>query len=262
MPACRQRVSHHALATCLQVSELFGITQADLFAGSSRRDLLAALLADLLHSHWCSAVGCSPQPGVATPLTASTALQQHVIQLDGFSIQRAVDAAEKRVELLPGDLSVRLQLALLSYFSGQYDDAWLELGIFIEGMKRAEQSSISCGHDTAAAVGATNDSAVGAAAPALGPKELSRVAAGAVVGATMHRQVMQSGSGAAGGTAADNAAEGPQGAGVPAAAAMQGEAAGNGSQQTPSLSTAEWNDILLLFEKLQLELLVTSSAAA
>lgn len=59
-----------------------------------------------------------------------------VKQLHGLSIERAAAAARKRVNLLPGDMGVQLQLALLCYFCGHYDDAWLELGTYIEAVRR------------------------------------------------------------------------------------------------------------------------------
>jgi hypothetical protein len=107
------------LLLLLQATELFGVTTEELFAGSSRRELLAALLAEQQHSHWCAAIGCSPQPAFMTQLSAASAVKQHVRQLNGLSIERATAAAEKRVALLPGDLQVQLELALLCYFSGR-----------------------------------------------------------------------------------------------------------------------------------------------
>jgi hypothetical protein len=103
-----------------QATELFGVTTEELFAGSSRRELLAALLAEQQHSHWCAAIGCSPQPAFMTQLSAASAVKQHVRQLNGLSIERATAAAEKRAALLPGDLQVQLELALLCYFSGRW----------------------------------------------------------------------------------------------------------------------------------------------
>jgi hypothetical protein len=115
---CKQ-LRYRCLLSELQVTELFDISQEELFAGSSRRELLSALLAEIQHAHWCAAVGCSPKPAFMTSLTARTAVAQHVQTLNGCEIERATAAAQKRGALLPQDLTVQLQLALLLYFSGR-----------------------------------------------------------------------------------------------------------------------------------------------
>lgn len=170
----------HAPLRAVQVCELFAISEEQLLAGSSRRELLAALLAESVHAHWCAACRCPPSPALATPLTAATAASHEVVLLHGLHIDRAAAAAEKRLALLPGDLAVQLQLALLYYFSGRYEDAFLELGSFIEAATRAAADAARADPITAAAGAATGDAAAdiakamaagggGAAAPPVKP---------------------------------------------------------------------------------------------
>jgi hypothetical protein len=116
----------------LQATELFGLSEQELLAGSSRRELLACLLTEQQTSHYCTAVGCSPSPLLMTPLTAYTAVSGTVRQLHGGAIERAAAAAEKRLALLPGDARVQLEFALLCYFRGDYQGAYLELGSYLE----------------------------------------------------------------------------------------------------------------------------------
>lgn len=66
------------MLAAVQVSDLFDISEDDLFAGSSRRSLLAALLAEQQHAHWCTAIGCSPEPAFMTQLSAATAVNGKV----------------------------------------------------------------------------------------------------------------------------------------------------------------------------------------
>ncbi|KAF8058126.1 hypothetical protein HT031_005786 [Scenedesmus sp. PABB004] len=131
-----------ALITVKEAAELFAVSESELLAGSTRRELLAALLAELQRAHWCAAVGCSATPLLAVPLTAATAVGQRVRQLQGGSIERAVAAAAKRVALLPRGavaLEAQLQLGLLHYFSGCYEESWIELGAWIEAQRAAGQ---------------------------------------------------------------------------------------------------------------------------
>ncbi|EFJ46581.1 hypothetical protein VOLCADRAFT_93041 [Volvox carteri f. nagariensis] len=118
-----------------EVCEIFGVEPASL-QPACRRTLLAALLGELRDVHWAAAVGCSPQPGSMTPLTARTALENMVsIPTSGVraaSLRRALAAAEKRLWLLPGDREAQLQYGLLLYFSRRYDDAWIELALYLE----------------------------------------------------------------------------------------------------------------------------------
>jgi hypothetical protein len=71
---------------------------------AGRRHLLACLLADLLDCHWARAARCSAKPALMTPLDVETVLSGRVpVQGGGYSIARALAAAEKRLLLLPGD---------------------------------------------------------------------------------------------------------------------------------------------------------------
>jgi hypothetical protein len=112
---CRS-LGTHALSSCprptpLQACELFGLELQELLQPASRRQLLAALLVDLRDCHWAKAAGCSPKPAFLTPLDAETALAGRVrVQQGGYSITRALAAAEKRLLLLPEDRWGRLQL--------------------------------------------------------------------------------------------------------------------------------------------------------
>lgn len=122
---------------------MFGVKQAELLQPSSRRELLAALLADLKDSHWTKAVRCSPSPAFMVPLRVETALQQHVVQLSGSSIERAAAAALKRLQLLPDCEAARLDYALLLYFTGRYEDAWLELGMYVEALNDSVDEKVA-----------------------------------------------------------------------------------------------------------------------
>eukprot|EP00882_Tetradesmus_deserticola_P011815 GHRQ01012506.1.p1 GENE.GHRQ01012506.1~~GHRQ01012506.1.p1 ORF type:complete len:401 (+),score=198.88 GHRQ01012506.1:357-1559(+) len=209
-----------ALLTVKEATELFGVTTEELFAGSSRRELLAALLSEQQHSHWCAAIGCSPQPAFMTQLSAASAVKQHVRQLNGSSIERATAAAEKRVALLPGDLQAQLELALLCYFSGRYEDAWLELGSYLEAARCA----------------AATDDAAGTAAQAAATPQLAAVADSAAVPVPSRK------------TAA-------------ATAASLAEAAEAATSSTAYGELVD-DDVMLLFEKLQLELMLSGAEVA
>lgn len=148
-----------------------------------------------------------------------------VRQLNGGSIERATAAARKRVHLLPGDMDVQLQLALLCYFSGQYEDAWLELGSYIEAVRMLQTaSSVSSSVNTREAATDKPDpvsSAAAAAASVTGAQEISAAAAASV---------------------------------SKAAVTVTAESVVDESED------GELSDVLLLFEKLQLELMMGSAA--
>ncbi len=131
-----------AVFTCPepQVQELFGVEESEL-QPASQHELLAALLGGLVEAHWAAALGCSPAPAFMVPLSLDTALQRRVDKLHGCSIERAAAAAYKRVLLLPGDQTSQLQYALLLYYCGRYDDAWLELSLYIEASSAAQRQN-------------------------------------------------------------------------------------------------------------------------
>eukprot|EP00878_Enallax_costatus_P017633 GHUV01018527.1.p1 GENE.GHUV01018527.1~~GHUV01018527.1.p1 ORF type:complete len:426 (+),score=190.14 GHUV01018527.1:1236-2513(+) len=222
-----------ALLTVKEVSDLFDISEEDLFAGSSRRSLLAALLAEQQHAHWCRAVGCSPQPAFMTQLSAATAVNRKVKQLNGLSIERATAAARKRVSLLPGDMGIQLQLALLCYFSGRYGDAWLELGSYIEAVRQLQRAAgVHSSHG-----GDSHDSSrVAAGSSKPDPVSAATAAAASLTGA----QII-----------------------TPAAAAAVTAAAATVASESEAdeMQEGELADVLLLFEKLQLELMMGGGSA-
>eukprot|EP00195_Chlamydomonas_chlamydogama_P017461 CAMPEP_0202915854 /NCGR_PEP_ID=MMETSP1392-20130828/66889_1 /ASSEMBLY_ACC=CAM_ASM_000868 /TAXON_ID=225041 /ORGANISM="Chlamydomonas chlamydogama, Strain SAG 11-48b" /LENGTH=357 /DNA_ID=CAMNT_0049608047 /DNA_START=29 /DNA_END=1098 /DNA_ORIENTATION=- len=115
-----------------EVCELFEVKAEELWRPASNRQLLAALLGDLRDSHWARAVGCSPTPASMVPLSLDTALANKASVVNPHSARRALAAAEKRLWLLPDDRAAHLELALLHYFTRNYDDAWIELGIMLE----------------------------------------------------------------------------------------------------------------------------------
>ncbi|WIA13413.1 hypothetical protein OEZ85_006993 [Tetradesmus obliquus] len=216
-----------ALLTVKEATELFAVTSEELFAGSSRRELLAALLAEQQHAYWCAAIGCSPQPAFMTQLSAASAVKQHVRQLNGLSIERATAAAEKRAALLPGDLQVQLELALLCYFSGRYEDAWLELGSYLEAVRCAAAT------DSTAAAAPAAAAAAAAAVP---------VAAGVAPAA-------------------------PSAAAQRAATATATAGAGSDADEVVAKGMEAYgglvdDDVMLLFEKLQLELMLGGADVA
>lgn len=105
---------------------------------------------ELRDSYWARSLGCSPSPASITPLSLDTALQQNAVQVRSrHSLLRAVAAAEKRLLLLPGSPGAQLELALLQYFAGAYDDAWLELGLYLE---RHAAAAAQAGHEDKARV--------------------------------------------------------------------------------------------------------------
>ncbi|KAI8466136.1 MAG: hypothetical protein J3K34DRAFT_524807 [Monoraphidium minutum] len=161
-----------ALLTVEEVCELFALPPESLLAPSSRRQLLAALLADLIDAHWAAACGCAAAPVVRLPLAPATALQGRVTRLEGGPLARAAAAAAKRVALLPHSQEARLQLGLLHYFGGDYEDAWLELGILLERAApppppaAAEGGTSGGGAAAATMEGAPGEGAAAAAAAA------------------------------------------------------------------------------------------------
>ncbi|GFR44414.1 hypothetical protein Agub_g5647, partial [Astrephomene gubernaculifera] len=119
-----------------EVSELFEVPPRLLLRPAPRRLLLAALLGELRDCHWASAAGCSAAPGSMVPLSVDTALGNKVSVpgsgVRAAALRRAVAAAEKRLWLLPEDSEAQLQYGLLLYFSRRYDDAWIELALYLE----------------------------------------------------------------------------------------------------------------------------------
>lgn len=246
--------------------ELFGITQAELYAGSSKRELLAALLSELQTAHWCAAVGCSPSPALMTPLTAATAVGQAIQQLHGASIERAAAAAAKRVVLLPQEPQAQLDLALLCYFSGRYDDAWIELGSYLEQLKaaaeREQQGEGGSSAVPAAPVGTAGTTQVGSTSSSLSS------ATGTMVGSTSSSSVSMSSrvtelhaaiqSMLIGGAVVPEqppAAASPTAAEAALASADDEDVGSKAKRQQEQ----ELNDIVLLFQKLQLELMVAAN---
>lgn len=67
------------------------------------------------------------------PISAATALKRLSRPLAGFAADLAVSVAAKRAALLPGDLKAQLDYGILLYAVGSYDDAWLELGMVLQG---------------------------------------------------------------------------------------------------------------------------------
>ncbi|KIZ02112.1 hypothetical protein MNEG_5847 [Monoraphidium neglectum] len=165
-----------ALLTVDEVCELFGVTQEDLLTPSSRRQLLAALLADLLAAHWAAACGTGASPAARLPLLPATALDARVQRLDGAALERAAAAASKRVALLPHCQEARLQLGLLHYFGGAYQDAWLELGILLEraraGADGADDTERAAPVEGSAPGGAGGGATAGPAGAVLAPEVL------------------------------------------------------------------------------------------
>jgi hypothetical protein len=129
------------LLTVDEVCDLFGVTPDALLSPSPRRRLLAALLGELLAAHWAAACGCPPSPAARLPLAPAAALGGAVTRLDGGPLARAAAAAAKRVALLPRSQEARMELGLIHYFSGRYDDAFLELGILMEQAAAVEAAA-------------------------------------------------------------------------------------------------------------------------
>lgn len=149
-----------------------------------------------------------------------------VKQLKGLSIERATTAARKRVALLPGDMGLQLQLALLCYFSGHYEDAWLELGSYIEAVRRLQTASgvSSSGKPEQPAGSPPGDKA--------DPVSAATAAAASLTGA---QEI------------------------TAAAAASVSASAVTVTAESEADEDGELSDVLLLFEKLQLELMMGSA---
>lgn len=120
--------------TAEEVCELFELPPEQLSQPATKRELMACLLGDLRDAYWAKAAGCSPAPATMVPLSLQTALDP--VKLPGginiHAVDRALSAAEKITWLLPRDGNAQLQFALLHYFARNWDDAWIELGLFIE----------------------------------------------------------------------------------------------------------------------------------
>lgn len=256
-----------------QACELFAISPEELLAGSSRRELLAALLQELQTAHWCSAVGCSPTPALMTPLSAATAVRQGVRQLHGASIERAAAAAAKRVVLLPQEPQAQLELALLCYFSGRYEDAWLELGSYLETLRAAATAERGLGTQGAGADGQQGVGGQQDAASGLGALSSSGGSAVAVPSSTEGTSSSSGNSSRAssrvtelhaaiqsmliGGAAVPESP--PPTAALTAAEAALASAEEDAGSRGNRQQEQELGDIVLLFQKLQLELMMAAN---
>ena len=88
----------------MQVAELFDLgtpSDAPRLQPATKRELLAAMLAALRDAHWCKAVGCHPEPGLMTPISLEAAATGAVTPMEGYDIERALAAAERRLLLEP-----------------------------------------------------------------------------------------------------------------------------------------------------------------
>ncbi|GFH22404.1 uncharacterized protein HaLaN_19864, partial [Haematococcus lacustris] len=76
-----------------------------------------------------------------TPLTLATALDPEKVSgaLHAHAAQRALAAAEKRLWVVPKDSEAQLQYALLLYYNRLWNDAWVELSIWMELAAAADQ---------------------------------------------------------------------------------------------------------------------------
>ncbi len=87
--------------------ELFGVTRDDLGprGWSTRKQLLAGLLGQLRDAYFHRAVGCSPSPALAVPLTLETALDPGRVAggTHLHAMDRALAAAEKITWCTPHD---------------------------------------------------------------------------------------------------------------------------------------------------------------
>jgi len=199
-----------------------------------------------------------------TPLTAGTAVRQAVRQLHGASIERAAAAATKRVVLLPQEPAAQLDLALLSYFSGRYDDAWLELGNYLEQLKAAAQREQQQEGGEAEAPASSSQGVAGNSSSSSGPQ-----------GAGSSSSSSSSSSGVSRVTELHAAIQSmliggavvPEVPSAPAAPTAAEAALASADEEGPDSRSSrredqELNDILLLFHKLQLELMVGANQQA
>lgn len=125
-----------------ECAELFEV-QPFLLTGSgaSTKELISSCLVDLMLIWWSRAIGCSPSPASMTPLSLATALKDRGNGLvkSYHALDRATSAAEKRLQLTPGDEEATIQYAVLRYLHGSrlgIDDAYLELGCLLEAKLR------------------------------------------------------------------------------------------------------------------------------
>ncbi|PSC70018.1 hypothetical protein C2E20_6550 [Micractinium conductrix] len=154
-----------------EICELFEVGEGGL-QPCSFATMLAGILTVLRDSHWCAAVGCPPEPLLMVPVSVEVALGEYRdVEVstssgedeagvptfrvsfsespteaevptgrqwwpaEGYHLQRALAAAQKRAWLLPDDLHALLDYALCLYFSKQYEDAWQELGCVLQAAK-------------------------------------------------------------------------------------------------------------------------------
>jgi hypothetical protein len=204
-----------------------------------------------------------------TPLTAATAVRQAVRQLHGASIERAAAAASKRVVLLPLEPQPQLELALLFYFSGRYDDAWLELGSYLEQLKAAadreqqQQQQQDAGPslvntpEGSPAAASNFNSAVGLAGSTSSIAASSTVSSSSAASSRVTELHAAIQSMLIGGAVVP---EGPPTAAPTAAeAALVSADKGSEGSQAQRQQDRELSDIVLLFQKLQLELMVAAN---
>ena len=67
-----------------------------------------------------------------TPISLATALGNGMTPMPGYSMMRAVAAAERRMFMQPKLEHVQLEYGILLYFAGCFDKAWLQLGAIAE----------------------------------------------------------------------------------------------------------------------------------
>jgi hypothetical protein len=213
-----------------------------------------------------------------TPLSAATAVRQGVRQLHGASIERAAAAAAKRVVLLPQEPQAQLELALLCYFSGRYEDAWLELGSYLETLRAAAAAAErrlgaqDTGADGQQGVGGQQDAAAG-----LGVPSSSQGSAMAVSSGTEGSSISGSSSSGSSSRTSSRVTElhaaiqsmliggavvpepPPPTAALTAAEAALASAEEDAGGKSRRQQEQELGDIVLLFQKLQLELMVAAN---
>lgn len=199
-----------------------------------------------------------------TPLTAGTAVRQAVRQLRGASIERAAAAAAKRVVLLPQEPAAQLDLALLSYFTGRYDDAWLELGSYLEQLKAAAQreqqqqeggGAEASGASSQGVASNSNNSSSSGGPQGAGNSSSSSSSSGVSRVTELHAAIQ---SMLIGGAVV------PEVPSAPAAPTAAEAALASADEEGPESRASrredqELDDIVLLFHKLQLELMVAAN---
>ena len=92
----------------MQVAELFEVESSPgeedstpILQPATKRELLSAMLTALRDSHWCRAVGCQAEPALMKPISPQAAASGAVAPMQGYDIERALAAAERRLVLLP-----------------------------------------------------------------------------------------------------------------------------------------------------------------